>query len=123
MGRSLSGVERRRRWTPEEKVRFVETTYLPGISVSYVATRHGIGPGQLFTWRRLMTHGALTATAAGEEVVLASEHRALEAQVRKLPRLLGKKAVENEILGEAVCRAVCRERLLLRLTSLPKVGL
>lgn len=80
-GEILSGVQRRRRWTPEEKVRIVEETYLPGMSVSLVARRHGIGAGQLFTWRRLMAQGALTAAGAGEEVVPASECRALQAQV------------------------------------------
>ena len=80
-GEVLSGVQRRRRWTPEEKVRIVEETYLPGMSVSLVARRHGIGAGQLFTWRRLMAQGALTAAGAGEEVVPASEYRALQAQV------------------------------------------
>jgi transposase len=35
-GEVLSGVQRRRRWTPE-KVRIVEETYLPGMSVSLVA--------------------------------------------------------------------------------------
>ncbi|WP_454887286.1 IS3 family transposase [Sphingomonas oryzagri] len=104
-GEVLSGVERRRRWTPEEKVRIVEETYLPGMSVSLVARRHGIGGNQIFTWRRLMPQGALTAAAAGEEMVPASEYRALEAQVRELHRLLGKKAMENELLREAVSRA------------------
>ncbi len=47
----------------------------------------------------------MTAAAAGEEVVPASEYRALEAQVRELQRLLGKKAMENELLREAVSRA------------------
>jgi transposase len=79
-GEVLSGVQRRRRWTPEEKVRIVEETYLPGMSVSLVARRHGISGSQVFTWRRLMSQGALTAAAAGEEVVPASEYRALEAQ-------------------------------------------
>lgn len=36
-GEVLSGVQRRRRWAPEEKVRIVEETYLPGMSVSLVA--------------------------------------------------------------------------------------
>jgi transposase len=93
-GEVLSGVQRRRRWTPEEKVRIVEETYLPGMSVSLVARRHGVGGNQIFTWRRLMAQGALTAAAAGEEVVPASEYRALEAQVRELHRLLGKKATQ-----------------------------
>ncbi len=109
-GGILSGIERRRRWTPEEKVRIVEETYLPGMSVSYVARRHGIGPGQMFTWRRLMAQGALTSAAAGEEVVPDSDYRALEAQVRELQRLLGKKAMENEILREAVSRAAGPKR-------------
>ena len=101
-GEVLSGVQRRRRWTPQEKVRIVEETYLPGMSVSLVARRHGIGAGQLFTWRRLMAQGALTAAGAGEEVVPASEYRALQAQVSELQRLLGKKTMEAEILREAV---------------------
>ena len=104
-GEVLSGVQRRRRWTPEEKVRIVEETYLPGMSVSLVARRHGIGAGQLFTWRRLMAQGALTAAGAGEEVVPASEYRALQAQVNELQRLLSKKTMEAEILREAMSQA------------------
>lgn len=42
------GVQRRRRWTPQEKVRIVDETYLPGHSVSLVARRHGIAANQLF---------------------------------------------------------------------------
>ena len=76
----------------------------------------------IFTWRRLMSQGALTAAAAGEEVVSASEYRALEAQIRELHRLLGKKAMENELLREAVSRAADPKKLLLRSTSLPGDG-
>lgn len=52
-----------------------------------------------------MAQGALTAATAGLEVVPASEYRALEQQVRELHRLLGKKAMENELLRETVPRA------------------
>src|SRR5215204_818766 len=61
----ITSVQRRRRWSTEEKVRIVEETYLPGNSVSLVARRHGIAGNQLFTWRRLMAQGALTAAGAG----------------------------------------------------------
>ena len=54
-------------------MRIIEETYLPGNSVSLVARRHGIAGNQLFTGRRLMAQGALTAAGAGEEVVPASE--------------------------------------------------
>jgi len=74
----IMSVQRRRRWTTEEKVRIVEETYLPGNTVSLVARRNGIGANQLFTWRRLMAQGALTAASAGEEVVPASELRAAQ---------------------------------------------
>ncbi|QNA86331.1 transposase [Sphingomonas sp. So64.6b] len=123
MDKSEAYVQRRRRWTPEEKVRILEETHLPGMSVSLVARRHGIGGNQTFTWRRLMAQGALTAAAAGEEVVPASEYRALEVQVRELHRLLGKGAMANELLREAVSRAAGPKKLLLRSTSLPRDGL
>jgi transposase len=92
------------------------------MSVSLVARQHGIGAGQLFTWRRLMAQGALTAAGAGEEVVPASEYRALQAQVSELQRLHGKKTMEAEILREAVSRAAGPKKLLLRSTSLPGDG-
>ena len=69
----ITSVQRRRRWSTEEKVRIVEETYLPGSSVSIVGRHHGISANQLFTWRRLMAQGAFTAAGAGEEVVPASE--------------------------------------------------
>ena len=53
-GEVLSGVQRRKRWTPEEKVWIVEETYLAGMSVSLVGLRHGISGSQIFTWRGLM---------------------------------------------------------------------
>ena len=118
-GEVLSGVQRRRRWTPEEKVRIVEETYLPGMSVSLVARQHGISGSQIFTWRRLVAQGALTAAGAGEEVVPASEYRALQNQVAELQRLLGKKTMEAEILREAVSRAAGPKKLILRSISLP----
>jgi transposase len=90
------------------------------MSVSLVARRHGVASNQLFTWRRLMAQGALTAAGAGEEVVPASEYRSLEAQVRELQRMLGRKTMENEILREAISRAAGPKKLLLRSTSLPE---
>ena len=98
----LVGPERRRRWAPTEKLAIVSETYDPGMTVSLVARRHGIAPNQLFQWRRLAAQGALTATRAEEEVVLASAYRALQDQVRELHRLLGKKTMESEILKEAL---------------------
>ena len=96
----ITSVQRRRRWTAPEKVRMVEETFEPGMTVSLVARRHGVAPNQLFTWRRLVAQGSLTAAGSGEEVVPASDYRALQNQVRELHRLLGKKTLEAEILKE-----------------------
>jgi transposase len=48
----LGDVERRRRWSCDEKMRLVEETLVPGAKVSEVARRNGISASLLFTWRR-----------------------------------------------------------------------
>ncbi|MBU6460957.1 MAG: transposase, partial [Proteobacteria bacterium] len=37
----LTGVQRRRRWTAEQKLAMVKQTFEPGMSVSYVARQMG----------------------------------------------------------------------------------
>jgi transposase len=98
----LTGPERRRRWSAEEKLAMVRESFEPGKTVSTVARQHGINPNQLFGWRKLYQNGSLSAVSSGEEVVPASELSDALAQVRELQRLLGKKTMENEILREAV---------------------
>jgi transposase len=44
----ITSVERRRRWSAEEKAAIIQETYAPGMSVSLVARRYGIAPNQLF---------------------------------------------------------------------------
>ena len=66
----------------------------------------------MFTWRRLVAQGALAAAGSGEEVVPASDYRALQGQVRELHRLLGKKTLEAEILKEALEHATGSKKLL-----------
>ena len=48
----ITGPERRRRWSEEEKLQLVEETCRPGHSVSQVARQRGINASQLFAWRR-----------------------------------------------------------------------
>src|SRR5271170_3598141 len=98
----ITSVQRRRRWSAEEKARIIQETYALGMSVSLIARQHGVAPNQVFKWRQLYAAGALSAVGAGEEVVAASEYRALQHQVRELQRLLGKKTLENEILRKAL---------------------
>jgi transposase len=48
----LSGPERRRRWSVEEKARIVEESYAPGTIVADVARRHDVHLNLLHHWRR-----------------------------------------------------------------------
>jgi transposase len=49
----VTRVERRRRWSVEEKLRIVEETRAPGASLLQVARRHYLNANQLYTWRRM----------------------------------------------------------------------
>ncbi len=64
------------------------------------ATRCGSQP--VISLAQAIPEGSLTAVAAGEQVVPASELAAAMKQIKELQRLLGKKTMENELLKEAV---------------------
>ncbi|EMX9965389.1 IS3 family transposase, partial [Escherichia coli] len=91
-----------RRRTTQEKIAIVQQSFEPGMTVSLVARQHGVAASQLFLWRKQYQEGSLTAVAAGEQVVPASELAAAMKQIKELQRLLGKKTMENELLKEAV---------------------
>jgi transposase len=74
----------------------------PGMSISYVARRHGLSPSLVFRWRRLMTEGGQQAVRADDDVVPAADLRRAEERVRELERLLGRETLEVEVLKEAL---------------------
>ena len=53
----ITGRERRRRWSLEDKLRIIGETLEPGASVGLIAARHEVYPGLLFTWRRQFRNG------------------------------------------------------------------
>ena len=57
----ITGVERRRRWRLEEKLRIVEEVEQPGASFADVARRHEVSRGLLWNWRSQVRRGALVA--------------------------------------------------------------
>jgi transposase len=62
----ITGKERRRRWSAEEKLRIVGETAERGARVTDVAARHDVYPSLLFNWRRQVREGRLgTAGSAG----------------------------------------------------------
>jgi len=52
-------VERRRRFTAEEKSRIVAETLQPGASVAAVAARHELVPRLIYMWKSRLKHGGL----------------------------------------------------------------
>ena len=52
----LTGPERRRRWSVDQKLAIVSELARPGSSGAVVAQRYGISTGLLYTWRR-QAHG------------------------------------------------------------------
>ncbi len=113
----VTSVQRRRRFTPEQKRAIIEEAEQPGSSISIVARKYGINPSQVFTWRRLMQEGALVAAGAEEQVVPLSEVKELKAEIRELQRLLGKKTMEVEILKDAI--RIAREKKRISRVPLP----
>jgi transposase len=98
----VTSVQRRRRWTPEQKLEIVKQTNEPGNSVSMVARQFGITAAQLFQWRKAYLQGSLMAVGANETVMPASELQEAMRRIKQLEGALGRKTLENEILKEAV---------------------
>jgi transposase len=48
----ITGRERRRRWSEEEKQAIVAASLVPGAVVSEVARRADVVPGQIYRWRK-----------------------------------------------------------------------
>jgi transposase len=65
----LSGPERRRRWSAEQKRSIVAEAFSPGASVCEVARRREVVAGQIYRWR----HELRAAAAGFAEVVVAPE--------------------------------------------------
>jgi transposase len=57
----ITGVERRRRWRVEDKLRIVAEADTPGAIISHVARRYHISRGLLSNWRQQVRRGALAA--------------------------------------------------------------
>src|SRR3569832_2405331 len=95
-------VSRRRRWTAEEKKVPVRAPPAPGPPVAIVARKYGIGPSQLFNWRKLEREGGLVKLVAGISAVPAVELAAARKQIAELQRMLSRRTAEVQILKEAI---------------------
>ena len=78
----LGGVERRRRWSRDEKMRILAESLEPGVTVAEVARRNDVAPSVLFAWRRQARLPAATSTTMVPVMIAESP----EASVVTKPR-------------------------------------
>lgn len=62
----LGRVERRRRFSVEQKLAVLTEATAPGTNLSEVARRHGLLPAQVYKWRRLAELGVIGVPGASE---------------------------------------------------------
>jgi transposase len=116
-GEVLSGPERRRRWSTEEKLRVLAQSMAPGSSPSLACRMHGISTGQLSTWRKQFRSGELAGFVPVSVMADAAlpEPTAVPDLADGVPTAVG--AIEVELpsgvklrltgdVGEAVLRRV-----------------
>src|SRR5215469_13989456 len=62
----LGRVERRRRFSVEQKLAVLSEAMAPGANLSAVVRRHGLLPAQVYKWRRLVELGVIGVPGASE---------------------------------------------------------
>jgi transposase len=94
----ITGRERRRRWSEEEKRAIVAASLMPGAVVSEVARRADVVPGQIYRWRK-----ELRVVAEGFAPVLIAPPDAGSATAGG-DAACGEPAIEVEFAGEVRVR-------------------
>ena len=82
----LGRVERRRRFSVEQKVAVLAEATAPGANMSEVARRHGLLPAQVYKWRRLVELGIIGMPGASELPSFVAVE--ITKDVRSLPALV-----------------------------------
>jgi transposase len=93
----ITGRERRRRWSEDQKREIVAASFAAGAVVREVARRAEVSPGQIYRWRQ-----ELRAAASGfaQVLIASSESRNPAAQEARCSA----SAIEIEFAGKARVR-------------------
>jgi transposase len=87
----ITGRERRRRWTAEQKREIAAESLRPGVSPIMVARRYGVSSGLLYTWRQQLLSGVFGAVADTKprfvRVDVVAGHPDLEVAVPLTPAM------------------------------------
>jgi transposase len=94
----ITGPERRRRWSEEQKRVIVAASLAPGAVISEVARRADVGAGQIYRWRK-----ELGAVANGFAQVLIAAPEVPPAMAKE-PSSIAEAAIEVEFAGRVRVR-------------------
>jgi transposase len=95
----ITGPERRRRWTEEQKRAIVAEALEPGAVVPEVARRADVGAGQIYRWRQ-----QLRARSGGFAQVMIAPAGNADPQAADDAKCCVAPAIEVEFAGEARMR-------------------
>jgi len=85
----LGRVERRRRFSVEQKLAILAEASAPGANLSDVARRHELMPAQVFKWRRLAELGVIGIRGASELPSFVAVEITKEAATLPAPMPIG----------------------------------
>lgn len=94
----LTGPERRRRWSEEQKRAIVAASLAPGAVISEVARRADVGAGQIYRWRKEL--GAV-ANGFAQVLIAAAE---MPAATAAEPSPAAEPAIEVDFAGKVRVR-------------------
>ena len=103
----ITGVERRRDWTDEQKLSIIAESCQDGAVISDVARRHGLRPQQLFNWRnefRKRKTGLVFGTPAFAPVMIADDRPTAPAEAAKAAAPVAEAPLIEIVLGGATVR-------------------
>ena len=96
----ITGPERRRRWTEDQKRAIVAESLAPGAVVNAVARRAAICPGQIYRWRKELRAAATDGFAR----VLIAPAESMAPPAGDRPGYCSEPAIEVEFGGIARLR-------------------
>ena len=93
----LGRIERRRRFSIEQKLAVLAEATAPGANLSVIARRHGLLPAQLYKWRRLAELGVIGVPGASELPSFVAVEITKEVSALPVPVAADKPAEINDV--------------------------
>jgi transposase len=107
----ISGIERRRRWSEDQKREIIEAAFAPGSSVSEVARREDIHNTLIYKWRRELqraTDGFTKVVVTADEAAVCNRQDVIEVALSNGTQLRIPSTVPADLAASVVKALVQR---------------